>query len=108
MESNSGDFKNVYFGVRAPNGLSAEVPKEDSCEARPKLETLQKLVPGGKKTVWWPWWNWTDIRDCTPEAMARIVLNSPNGKVDQHPGIQQLARNLVQLAEAVDTALKAQ
>jgi hypothetical protein len=102
----SGDLRNVYFGVFSPDPRSSEVG-ELSCEARPKLESLTKAVPGGKKSAWFPWWNWTDIKDWTPESMARLVLESPNGRVDQHPDVQELGRRVIQLTEAVDTALEA-
>jgi hypothetical protein len=38
--------------------------------------------------------------------MARLVLESSNGRVDQHPDVQELGRRVTQLAEAVETALK--
>lgn len=108
----SGNFKTICFGVYAADPNSDDVHKQSEkgsynygCEARSKLESLQKIVAGGKKDAWWAWWQYADPRDWTPQSAARLVIQSPKGQVDEHPAIQDIARRVILLAEEVDKAL---
>lgn len=40
------------------------------------------------------------------EFAARLVLGSPSGRVADNPEAQELARRLIELAEAIDTELQ--
>jgi hypothetical protein len=105
LQSQSGSFKKLIFGVAAPDPTEEEVSSDEGCEARPKLESLREKVVGGRKDAWWPWWQFTAIKDWSPEFAARVVIESSKGEVGQHPDIQEVARRIVQLAEAVEEAL---
>ena len=97
----------MMFGIKAPDPKSEKVKAEPGlgCKARPRLADLGKKVSSGRKSPWWAWWQHTDTRDWGPEFAARLVIESPTGEVDHHPEIQELARRIVQLAEAVEHVL---
>ena len=107
MVSATGYHDEVYYGVVAPDPNSHEVKDQPGreCRARPKFEDLSRRIPGGRKTVWWPWWQYVETRYWGPEFAARLIIEAPSGGVESHPDLQDFARRIVQLAEAVEEAL---
>ena len=63
----------------APDPKSEKVKSNEGCEARAQLETLSKKVVGGRKDEWWPWWQFTAIKDWSPEFAARVVIEFLKG-----------------------------
>jgi len=64
----------------------------------------QGAPSSGRKSVWWPCWQYVETRSWGPEFAARHIIESPSGDVESHPDMQDLARRIVQLAEAVEVA----
>lgn len=103
----SGDFGGVYFGIRAPDPKAKGVRAEGNagCPERTLIERAARRVGGGRKTQWWPWWQPVEPGYWGNEFAARLVLGSPTGRVGDNPDAQDLARRLIELAEAIDLEL---
>jgi hypothetical protein len=104
--SDKGDHQSIYYGVYALDPSSEEAKEYPAavCMARPRLERLAQEVAGSKSDSW-PWFRYADPPNWGPEFAARIVLESPDADIGKHQGIQELARTIARLAEAVDRAL---
>jgi hypothetical protein len=96
-------FRNVFFGVKAPD------PEKNTpaaaCAARPRLRNLQNIVPNGRSDPNWVWWQDLVPKDWSPEFAARLVIESPTSQIEDHAWMQDFARQLVQLVQAVEDAL---
>jgi hypothetical protein len=102
LESHKGVVREIFFGVRCPDVRN--LSGQDKNSASPVRKTLDKLisgVPGGQKSRDWPWWKPLNV-DWRQEYCARLVLESPTGAVKDHPEIQDLAQQFVELAREVD------
>ncbi len=107
LEAQANRYVDIIFGVKAPDGTAKNtVEKHYACPGRKSLETMAGDIPGGKRSVWWPWYkslpgkNW-DLGNC-----ARLVLESPTGDLRDHPEIQDLASQFVVLAKSVNDLLQ--
>lgn len=103
-----GEFSGVNFGVRAPDPQAKGVRSEGEagCPDRALIDRAMRRVGGGRKTQWWPWWQSAEPAYWGKEFTARLILGSPTGKVADHPDAQDLARRLIELAEAIDEELR--
>lgn len=101
-------YSGVFLGVRAPNptGKGVVASDEQGCPERARIDRAARRVSGGRRTQWWPWWQSAEPAYWGNEFAARLVLGSPTGKVADNPDAQDLARRLVELAEAIDQELK--
>lgn len=106
--ASSESYSQVYLGVRAPDPRAKGVQASDEtgCGARELIERAVRRVGGGRKTQWWPWWQFAEPSHWGNEFAARLILGSPNGKVADNPDAQDLARRLIELFEAIDEELK--
>lgn len=92
----------LIIGVKAPDSTKiAPSEQEYASSARPALQNLVTLIPGGRKTHWWPWCQRMQDGTWGSEFAARLILDSPTGAVDANSQIQDLARQFVELALAV-------
>ncbi|WP_156463958.1 hypothetical protein [Devosia sp. Leaf420] len=107
VESQRPFFDEIKFGVKAPdkNRLSKDEQSLGSV-ARPRLESLATQVPGGRKSIHWPWEQPVWERSWSQEFAARLVIHSPTGRVSDHPEIQELARKFVDVAHLVDKSIQ--
>lgn len=100
-------LEEIKFGVRAPDGGKLPAKEhQSSSPARDDLDDMHERIPGGKKDVYWAWYKILPQRYWGQEFCARIVLESPSGRVQDHPDIQEIALHLVDLASEVDRVLK--
>lgn len=106
LESQKYFFTAVKFGVKAPDGkrLSGDALAYAS-HARSALEGIAQEIPGGKRTLYWPWEQAHGDPYWGPEFAAKLVIHSPTGLVRDHPEIQELGRKFVEMALAVDKLL---
>lgn len=106
--SSSEEYSGVHFGVRAPDPIAKGVRTSDErgCAARELVDRAVRRVGGGRKTVWWPWWQYAEPSHWGNEFAARLILGSPSGKVADNPDAQDLARRLIELFEAIDEESK--
>lgn len=103
LESQTNWVNGVYFGVRCPDGHKLhEQYRHYGSPGRMVLENLNAAVPGGRKTHYWTWWKPLNERYWGQEYCARLVLESTTGSVKDHPEIQDLAQQFVELAREVD------
>lgn len=102
LESQDDSFTSISYGVRCPGDVG-KIPPEDQSPARKYLNL--DVVHGGRKSIWWPWYAspWVDTWD--QDAVARMILQSPTGKVSDHPHVQELASKLAELAVTVNEQL---
>ncbi|TBG28312.1 hypothetical protein ELG79_09120 [Rhizobium leguminosarum] len=108
IEAYSGKLTKIIVGVRAPDETSVDVQdKHLASPARGRLDTLTRAIPGGKKNDYWPWHQLLSDEYWGPEFCARLILESPTGAVKDHPEMQALARQFVEMAAEVDRLLKA-
>lgn len=106
VEAQSEFFDKLIFGVRAPDGTRIPASsKGEACPSRSKLEKLASDIPGGRKNQWWPWYQSVQDPYWGQEFAAQLVLESPTGRIKDHPTIQHLTRQFVELSVAVDKAL---
>jgi hypothetical protein len=106
IEAQADGFDRLIFGVRAPDASRiGESDQEEASPARPKLEMMTRQIPGGRKTPWWPWMQEASVSYWGPEFAARLIIESPTAKVDEHPEVQEVARLFVETAAAVDRLL---
>ncbi|MBY3044834.1 PD-(D/E)XK nuclease family protein [Rhizobium leguminosarum] len=98
----------IIIGVKAPDGDKIP-PKEKhyACPGRARLESMATQIPGGKKSQYWPWHKFLPDSYWGQEYCARLVIESPTGALRDHPEVQDLARQLVELASEVDRLLDA-
>jgi hypothetical protein len=106
IEAEQTRQRSVYFGIRAPDPKSKEVEKGAGCKDRTKLAELTKKVPGGRQTAWFPWWRYCEPLNWDLEAAAWGIIESPTGRLEDLPNIQDLAARFVELARAVDECLE--
>lgn len=107
IEANNTTFGGICFGVRAPDPKDKEVRSEGAgCIARSALDPVLRAFGGGGRTKWWPWWKWASTRVWQPEYAARLVLNSPSGRVEDHPDVIELSRAMQDLADVIDQTLR--
>ena len=99
-----GDFDGVWSGVKAPDPKSDKVKEEPgtACPERGKVESALRVVGGGRRTVWWPWWQSTEPSEWDAKFAARLVIESPTGAIEHHPDMQALSRHILGFAEALD------
>jgi hypothetical protein len=106
MEAQGAVLSNVIFGVKAPDSSKIKsAEKVFACPSRKILEKLRDKVPGGRRTVWWPWMQALPHPYLGPEFAARIILDSPTATVEDSPEIQDLGRLFVEMATEVDKLL---
>ncbi|NYT30548.1 PD-(D/E)XK nuclease family protein [Rhizobium sp. WYCCWR 11128] len=108
IEADGSDWlTDIVFGVKAPDG-SRIAPKEKhyTCPDRKRLENMANAIPGGKKTAYWPWIKHLTETYWGQEFCARLIIESPTGAVKDHPEIQDLARQFVEMTREVDRILK--
>jgi hypothetical protein len=108
IEATSTDWlADILFGVRCPDG--DKLPENHRYLASPgrkKLDAMTAAIPGGRKSTYWPWHKYLDEKYWGQEFCARLVLDSPTGAVKDHPVIQDLARQFVEVASEVDRLVK--
>jgi hypothetical protein len=105
LEAQGGALTKIIFGVKAPDGSKPNA-KAFACSGRKTLERLQDKIAGGRKTAWWPWAKALPEAYWGPEFAARIILDSPTASVKDHPEIQELGRQFVEMAAEVDRLIK--
>lgn len=107
IEANETDWlTGIIFGVRCPDSNKlADKDKHYASPARKNLDDLTSSIPGGKKTNYWPWHKNLADRFWGQEFCARLIIESPTGAVKDHPAIQDLARQFVEMAAEVDRRL---
>ncbi|ANK91544.1 MULTISPECIES: PDDEXK-like family protein [unclassified Rhizobium] len=108
IEAETDWVNGIIFGVRCPDG--SKLPEKYKHYASPGRTTLGNMVssiPGGRQTNYWPWYKNLAERYWGQEFCARLVIESPTGAVKDHPEIQDLARQFVEMATEVDRLLKA-
>ncbi len=106
LEADQQYLNKVFYGVRAPDPKVPAIRMQKvGCVSRPAVEQAMKAFGGGSKTNGWAWWSWCSALYWGPEFAAQTVLNSPTGKVGDHPEIAELTERMLALAAAVDAAL---
>jgi hypothetical protein len=99
-------MKEIIFGVRCPDiNKLYEKDRALASPGRKSLDNLASSIPGGRKTNYWPWYKYCAERHWGQEFCARLVLESSTGAVKDHPEIQDLARQFVEMAMEVDRLL---
>lgn len=105
LESQKHFFSQIIFGVKAP--VESTVSRFGS-PARKKLAAMSADIPGSRKsTADWPWYRFLPESYWGQEYAARLIMDSPTASVDAHPDIQDLARQFVEIAAAVNNLLGA-
>ncbi|EJC75765.1 hypothetical protein Rleg10DRAFT_5594 [Rhizobium leguminosarum bv. trifolii WSM2012] len=106
IEAGTGWMKEIIFGVRCPDfNKLYEKDRALASPGRKSLDNMVSSIPGGRKTNYWPWYKSCAERYWGQEFCARLVLESPTGAVKDHPEIQDLARQFVEMAAEVDRLL---
>ncbi|MBB4349275.1 PD-(D/E)XK nuclease family protein [Aliirhizobium cellulosilyticum] len=106
VEVDGGWLDKIIFGVKAPDEAKIALKERHyACPERRKLENMTGEIPGGKKTPFWPWRKQLVDSYWGQEYCARLILESPSGRVEDHPEIQDLARQFVEMAAEVDRLL---
>ncbi len=106
LESGTDWVNGVFFGVRCPD--VHKLPDRDKHYASPgraALENMVSTIPGGRKSNYWTWHKPLAERYWGQEYCARLILESPTGAVKDHPEIQDLAQQFVEMAKEVDRLL---
>lgn len=104
-------LRQVFSGIRAlyKDGREAKQYKEAVFEQRYLIdEYLKSKGIWEKKSDWWPTYkdlagsygNWNE------NFAARILMESPQGRIAEHKEIKELAERLISLIEYVDAALE--
>lgn len=99
------DYLDVYFGVRAPDGTKKGIDDDEACALRKVIAAAVADVEGGSSTAGWPWWKYAEPLSWTSEQLASLVLQSPTGKLADHPRVKDLIDRLIVLVAAVDKAV---
>ncbi|MBP2442695.1 PD-(D/E)XK nuclease family protein [Rhizobium leguminosarum] len=107
IEAGTGWMNEIIFGVRCPD-IDKLYDKDTQLASpgRRSLDNMGASIPGGRKTNYWPRYKYFPERYWGQEFCARLVLESPTGAVRDHPEIQDLARQFVDLASEVDRLLR--
>lgn len=105
FEAAQHDFKQVYFGVLAPNSAAEQAEEGTACSVREAVELVLADVNGGKPSNHWAWWAWPFARIWDYEFAARAILDSPTSQVEDSPEVRALTERLVALAATVEQAI---
>ncbi len=105
FEAGQHDFKQVFFGVLAPNSAIEHVEEGIVCSVRELVEPALTDVNGGKPSKHWAWWAWPFARNWDYEFAARAILDSPTSRVEDNPEVRALSERLVALAATVEQAM---
>ncbi|TXI27938.1 MAG: hypothetical protein E6Q60_08465 [Nitrosomonas oligotropha] len=63
FEFNSSGLHDLYWGIRRESDL---IRKDDGIWSRVNA-VMSDQFGSGKKTEWWPWWNWIDEKEFSDE-----------------------------------------
>ena len=105
IEAQQGGAKGVCYGVRAlkPDSSDAASSPENVCDQRAMVDGAVDSVPGGSRSVWWPWYRTAPTPNWTQEFIARLLIEA-NGAIEDHPDVRRMTADLVELAGAIDAA----
>jgi hypothetical protein len=111
VEAQKKNFESIIFGVCAPDRSHPEIVSEGKqarpCDARKQLDAafaLSDLRPP-KSTAHWPWYDFCQTRTWGIEFSGKVLLESPNGVIADHPEIKAMIEKLVALARIADKAV---
>lgn len=99
------NFGEIFFGVRAPDGKKRNVEADHACSLRKPIADAVDDVEGGSSDACWPWWKYAEPISWTSESVASLLLQSPNGRIVDHPRMTDLIQKILALVSAVDRAV---
>ena len=105
ISADKNGYSDIFFGIRAPDGKNRSVEKVEACKDFRVIKEAAKSIEGGASGYYWPWWKSAEPNDWPPEMLASLVLESPTGKIADHPLIKDLIDRMIALTEAVDEAV---
>ncbi|WCT80260.1 PD-(D/E)XK nuclease family protein [Novosphingobium humi] len=112
IQSENGRYALVFSGIRAlrPGGPDAKKRPQDVCNSRKTLEEYQKAHFSIRYQDGECWFAYQDLeplyKNWNADFAARILLESPNGNIAQHPQIKALAAQMIAFIQFVDAALQ--